>query len=492
MFPSSAMRKFLQAFGNKTVTRYIQCHLKSNNQVSAFGPTHFLRITTRVIPTLSNTGNPMTPELLQEMTVTEIKSMLVDVASPEESLLQYLENDPRSGVQKLAIQTRRRQRELAKEQARLENMAALENKLRERGLLHIAGVDEAGRGPLAGPVVAAAVILPPKTLIAGLNDSKKLKESVRDSLFDEIKRVAISVGVGQATPEEIDSLNIRNATHLAMRRALNQLTPAPNRALIDGNAVPESNFEEMAIIGGDRKSLSIAAASIIAKVTRDRQMQNYAKEYPQYGFAGHKGYGSAEHLKALQEYGPSPIHRLTFGGVPAIRQTFSEDYDAFLDGIESAKDLEQLEAMGKTIASVSSNLETHEIESLRTRYKERLGKFDKVGTKGETLAAEFLKAKGFTICAQNYRTNFGEIDLIVKKEDSLRFVEVKTAKQSNFGDPSSWVTPKKQAQIVKLAKTYLSNTQSTHQTIQFDVITINMTTPEFQITHIESAFTERC
>lgn len=433
----------------------------------------------------------MTSEVLQNMTVTEIKSMLAELESPEESILQILEQDPRSGVQKLATQVRRKQRELAKENARLENMAKLENKLRERGLLHIAGVDEAGRGPLAGPVVAAAVILPPQTLIAGLNDSKKLKESVRDSLFEEIHRIAISIGVGQATPQEIDDLNIRNATHLAMRRALDQLSPTPNKVLIDGNAVPESRFEEMAIIGGDRKSLSIAAASIIAKVTRDRQMQNYAEKYPEYGFAGHKGYGSAEHLEALRKHGPSPIHRLTFGGVPSVQQTYSEDYQIFLDGIESAKDLEQLTAMGETIATVSSDLESHEIESLRAKYKERLAKFTRAGTKGESLAADYLKKKGFRICAQNYRTNFGEIDLIVERVDSLRFVEVKTAKQTNFGDPRSWVTPKKQAQIVKLTKAYLAHLHTKPEMIQFDVITVNLATTQPEITHIEGAFTER-
>ena len=193
------------------------------------------------------------------------------------------------------------------------DLRMLENELYDDGLDgYICGVDEAGRGPLAGPVCAAAVILPRNIEIAGLNDSKKLSAKKRDALFDEIIDKAISYGIAYATEQEIDEINILNATFLAMNRAISQLEPAPKLALVDGNTVKGIEFTAKNIIGGDGKSASIAAASILAKVSRDRLMLEMAEKYPEYAFDKHKGYGTKAHYAALREYGPSPIHRMTF------------------------------------------------------------------------------------------------------------------------------------------------------------------------------------
>lgn len=190
---------------------------------------------------------------------------------------------------------------------------SIENELYDSGLNgYICGVDEAGRGPLAGPVCAAAVILPRNIEIVGLNDSKKLSAKKRDILFDEIIEKAVAYGVAFVDQQEIDRMNILNATFSAMNKAIAQLEPVPSIALVDGNTVRGIKYSARSIIGGDGKSASIAAASILAKVSRDRFMLQMAERYPEYGFEKHKGYGTKAHYAALAEYGPCPIHRITF------------------------------------------------------------------------------------------------------------------------------------------------------------------------------------
>ncbi|MBR3628286.1 MAG: ribonuclease HII [Elusimicrobia bacterium] len=182
-----------------------------------------------------------------------------------------------------------------------------------KGLSFVSGVDEAGRGPLAGPVVAAAVILPKDIFIDGVNDSKKLTEKKRNILFEEIKQNAFSYGIGIVDSKTIDEINILQATFLAMKKALEQLSVKPDLVLIDGNhTIPNIQNKQQYIVSGDAKSASIACASILAKVTRDNIMYEYAKQYPQYSFEKHKGYGTKAHLEAIQKYGPCPIHRMTF------------------------------------------------------------------------------------------------------------------------------------------------------------------------------------
>ncbi len=195
------------------------------------------------------------------------------------------------------------------------DLLAFERKARSSGFRVIAGIDEAGRGPLAGPVVAAAVILPADLLIKGVNDSKKLSPHTRERLFDEIMSQALSVGIGMGSPELIDRINILQATRQAMLTAVSQLSPQPDYLLIDGISTINSPIPQNTIKKGDSLSLSIAAASIIAKVTRDRLMRELDEIHPGYGFSGHKGYGSALHMEAIRRLGPSPVHRLTFGGV---------------------------------------------------------------------------------------------------------------------------------------------------------------------------------
>ena len=180
------------------------------------------------------------------------------------------------------------------------------------GASYIAGVDEAGRGPLAGPVCAAACILPRNLEIPGLNDSKKLSPQKREALYDVIIKSAVNYGIAFATVEEIESLNILNATFLAMNRALSMLSPQPDLALIDGNRNSGISIPSRCVVKGDSLCADIAAASVLAKVTRDRYMLTMAEQYPEYGFEKHKGYGTAQHYAALRQFGPSPIHRPSF------------------------------------------------------------------------------------------------------------------------------------------------------------------------------------
>jgi len=189
---------------------------------------------------------------------------------------------------------------------------AIEEKHFSNGMKIICGVDEAGRGPLAGPVCAAAVILPPHLEIPGLNDSKKLTDKKRRELFPIIKEKAIAYGIAFADHREIDEINILQATYLAMERAINQLTIKPDLALIDGNRAKDFGIPVETVVHGDSLSASIAAASILAKVTRDDWMDKYSEQCPEYGFSVHKGYGTKAHYAAIDAYGPSPIHRMTF------------------------------------------------------------------------------------------------------------------------------------------------------------------------------------
>ena len=201
---------------------------------------------------------------------------------------------------------------LEKELERLETMRSFEREY--EACTAICGIDEAGRGPLAGPVAAAAVILPKDCVILYLNDSKKLSPARRDALFDEIMEKAVAYHVGIVSPERIDEINILQATYEAMRKAVAGLSVTPDLLLNDAVTIPEIGIRQVPIVKGDAKSISIAAASILAKVTRDRMMEEYDAMWPEYGFAKHKGYGTAQHIAALKEFGPCPIHRRSFIG----------------------------------------------------------------------------------------------------------------------------------------------------------------------------------
>ncbi|MBU7005451.1 ribonuclease HII [Phosphitispora fastidiosa] len=247
------------------------------------------------------------------MTLSQIQSFLAGNGQElDEESITALSCDPRAGVRKI-YQRICRERVLAEqERVRLGKMTIYERDALDKGFRFIAGVDEVGRGPLAGPVAAAAVILPVGIFLPGLNDSKKLSPAKRDCLFREITKQAVSWSVGFASVEEIDSLNILQASLVAMQRAVSSLQKGPDYILVDAVRIPGIKIPQLPIIKGDGKSVSIAAASIVAKVTRDRMMEELEKLYPGYGFAGHKGYGTPEHLEALKAFGTCNLHRKTF------------------------------------------------------------------------------------------------------------------------------------------------------------------------------------
>ncbi|MBQ9927850.1 MAG: ribonuclease HII [Lachnospiraceae bacterium] len=246
-----------------------------------------------------------------EQKISEIKNNLqaADFSRLPELIKMY-ESDERSGVQNLLVKARKRIADYEKEVARTEQMKTYEKEY--ASYAYICGIDEVGRGPLAGPVVAGAVILPKDCDILYLNDSKQLSEKKREELYDVIMEKAVSVGLGYVAPERIDEINILQATYEAMREAISKLSPQPDLLLNDAVTIPKVAIKQVPIIKGDAKSISIAAASIVAKVTRDRLMVDYDSIFPEYGFASNKGYGAAVHLEALRKYGPTPIHRKSF------------------------------------------------------------------------------------------------------------------------------------------------------------------------------------
>lgn len=243
--------------------------------------------------------------------ISEIKAEIAAASIEEYSILyETYGDDQRAGVKKLLDQCRKKEDTLRKEKLRTEEMKKFEHKYEHLG--YLCGIDEVGRGPLAGPVVACAVILPKDCNILYLNDSKQLSAGKREELYDIILREAVSVGLGMVGPARIDEINILQATYEAMREAISKLSVVPQLLLNDAVTIPEVQIPQVPIIKGDAKSISIAAASIVAKVTRDRMMTEYDAVMPEYGFASNKGYGSAAHIEAIRKYGPSPVHRASF------------------------------------------------------------------------------------------------------------------------------------------------------------------------------------
>lgn len=250
---------------------------------------------------------------MEEKKISLIKAELEAVAITEiQSFIDAYTPDERGGVQKLVDTAKKRQEKYLAELERTENLKKYEKEY--AAYSYIAGIDEVGRGPLAGPVVTCAVILPKDCDILYINDSKKLSAAKREELYDEIMEKAVAVGIGMVGPDRIDEINILQATYEAMRQAIGKLDPQPDLLLNDAVTIPGVEIKQVPIIKGDAKSISIGAASIIAKVTRDRMMEEYDHLFPEYGFASNKGYGSAEHIAAIKKYGPTPIHRRSFIG----------------------------------------------------------------------------------------------------------------------------------------------------------------------------------
>ena len=247
------------------------------------------------------------------LTIKEIGNQFkIDDIDTLKSLIDEYSSDEREGVQKFINQAKKKLVDFEKEVLRTEKLKEFEKKYENLG--YVCGIDEVGRGPLAGPVVAGAVILPKDCDILYLNDSKQLTAKKREELYDIIMEKAVSVGLGFVGPERIDEVNILNATYEAMRDAVSKLSVTPNVLLNDAVTIPGLSMKQVPIIKGDAKSVSIAAASIVAKVTRDRLMVEYDSIYPEYNFKSNKGYGSADHIAALKKYGKTPIHRNSFIG----------------------------------------------------------------------------------------------------------------------------------------------------------------------------------
>ena len=253
-------------------------------------------------------------------TIKEIKELLATVKDLDNPLFLELEKDSRSGVQKEINKRKKAIQAELDEDLRLETMLSYEKELYKQGFTFIAGVDEVGRGPLAGPVVAAAVILPQNCKIKGLNDSKKIPKKKHLEIYHAVQDQALAIGIGIMDNQVIDQVNIYEATKLAMKEAISQLNPQPDHLLIDAMKL-ELPISQTSIIKGDANSLSIAAASIVAKVTRDELMKEYDQQYPGYDFTTNAGYGTAKHLEGLEKLGVTPIHRTSFEPVKTLVST---------------------------------------------------------------------------------------------------------------------------------------------------------------------------
>src|SRR6266511_3115935 len=257
---------------------------------------------------------------VDELSIEEIRQRYLEKGEPVSAhVLTRLQRDPRQGVRQLYAALKKRFERQRDERLRLEAMRHFEMVLWKSGVRDIAGVDEVGVGPLAGPVVAAAVMFPPETDIAGVDDSKRLDPGTRATLAEEIRAKASGVGVGTASVEEIDRLNIYHAALLAMQRAVEALPRRPQHVLVDARTVPGIDIPQNPFNKGDGINFTIASASIVAKTERDRMMELLDREFPGYGFASHKGYGTLEHREALQRLGPSAIHRMSFPVMDELR-----------------------------------------------------------------------------------------------------------------------------------------------------------------------------
>lgn len=250
-------------------------------------------------------------------TIKQIADELSKMNEGNQSLIQEYKKDPRKGVQQLIAKWEKKQLEKHIERNRFHEMSQYEQNLYNNGIQYIAGIDEVGRGPLAGPVVAAAVILPKDFFLPGLDDSKKLSEQKREELFEQIKATAVSIGIGIIDAKKIDEVNIYQATKLAMKQAISKLSITPEHLLVDAMKIT-IDIPQTSIIKGDSKSYSIAASSIIAKVTRDRLMKRLANDFPQYGFEKHMGYGTGLHLNALNTFGVTDLHRRSYSPVQQL------------------------------------------------------------------------------------------------------------------------------------------------------------------------------
>jgi len=370
---------------------------------------------------------------ITNINVSDIRKMLNDIKL--EDYPEYIEafnNDKRSEVNKFGLRLMKRYDKYLMEIKRIENMKAFENSLYDDGYEYIAGVDEVGRGPLSGPVVTACVIMPKDSNILYINDSKKLSSSMREELCEKIKKEAISYAVGVKDNNVIDKINILNATKEAMLEAVSSLSVKPDIILIDAVHL-DTEIKQKSFVKGDEKIYSIAAASILAKVYRDKLMDDYAKEYPIYGFEKNKGYGTYEHVEAIRKSGLCPIHRKSF----------------------------------------CNNIVTSSV---------------KKGKDYENVVCNHLIKKGYNIIKRNYKCKYGEIDVITKRNNVIIFVEVKGRSNDSI-EPKQYVDLDKQKKIILTAKHFLKEENLTDALCRFDVVEItDKSKGSYKVNIIKNAF----
>lgn len=303
---------------------------------------------------------------LSNLSIAEIRARYLQGDEPAtQAVLSALRSDPRAGVHAIHDTLRRRQERLRRERERLDTMLELESALWSAGVERIAGVDEAGVGPLAGPVVAAAVIFEPSVRIAGVDDSKKLPAARREQLADEIRSRALDWAVGQAEVEEIDRLNVYHAAILAMRRAVEGLAEPPDHVLLDARQIPDLGIPQEPIVKGDGRSFTIAAASILAKTHRDALMDRLDRHHPEYGFSRHKGYGTEEHQAAIREHGPCPAHRMSYQAIHELCGELSELFYRLRDELTAIATPAHLTTFEETLTRHRDDLTDGEYKKLR-------------------------------------------------------------------------------------------------------------------------------
>jgi ribonuclease HII len=312
---------------------------------------------------------------LSKLSIAKIREIVGD-SEPDDAIIELLCGDERAGVRTIGDRLKRDRERALRQEARQRDLAALEERLSDGGKRCIAGVDEAGRGPLAGPVVAASVILPPGFSCHGIDDSKKLSSARREELFEEITSQAVAWGVGMVDNVDIDTANILEAAMRAMRSAVATMGVTPDIALVDGNRSPGLRCDERLVVDGDARCRIIAAASIVAKVTRDRLMRDLDAVYPQYGFAGHKGYGAESHVEAIRRHGPCDIHRISFRLVPRVAPK-GTTAAVLAKRLKTAPDRKAFRATVRSIAHMREDINRYDLELLREAYRENYRRFSR-------------------------------------------------------------------------------------------------------------------
>ena len=383
---------------------------------------------------------------LSEATIAEIEEMLARRGGAGRTVLALLEQDARAGVRRLAVRERQRLRRREAEQRRLRRIRQHEDSLWSTQMTHVAGVDEVGRGCLAGPVVAAAVILAPGTRLKGVDDSKVLDPPERQALRRQIEADAIAWHVAVVSAARIDRINILEASMEAMRVALGGLQPAPQHVLVDGNRSPGSSFPETLLVDGDARSMSIAAASIVAKEHRDELMVALGGLHPGYGFASNKGYASPVHRDALLNHGPCAEHRYSFS--PLVER-----------------------------------------DQLQLGFGGVSPKIPETGPTGESAAAAYLETLGYAIEDRRYRAAGGEIDLVARDGRCWVFVEVKsTAVAGERNHPETRLSSAQRQRLMRAAKHFL-RVRASDTECRFDVVAVDMSSTPVHIEHWTDAFT---